>query len=185
VRAAVFPVIALIALAAATLPLAGCENSLFGDAVLAGDTVTLTVPSVEGNEPSAVDFGGGQLPSLRRPEQSTDANQWDFQLRLEDGGFVFVPIETLGSFRGAGIRRTNDDFDRATRAPGGSGEYTFATIELEEGATYYVRSREVPSFGCIKYGIMKVLELDEAAGTAELAFRTNTQCGDDRLELDD
>jgi hypothetical protein len=180
VRAVLLSALLLLPLAAVA---GGCEDPFLGEVVLAADSFTLAAPTSASELPSAIDIGG-QVPSLRRPELSTEAQSWDFQLRQSGAGLVLFPFAGGGSFRGAGIRETNEDFDDAGEAPRGRDEYEHTAVALREGGTYFLQSREVPPFACVKYGILEVIDLDAAAGTAEVTVRSNTGCDDERLRRD-
>ncbi|HEX6373948.1 MAG TPA: hypothetical protein VF006_33780 [Longimicrobium sp.] len=179
----------MTALVAGTALLGACgDDPLFPDVQITTDTVTVTVPG--GTAPSAVDLVRIQAPFtlLRSPELVRDAGEWDITLRrAEGGGLIFRPFDQPGSpLRGAGILPTSDSFDRISEAPRGTNDYGNDAVPVSLNAVYYLRSRQYPSQAglCVNYAKAKVLALDAAAGTAQLAIVINDNCDDERLEDD-
>lgn len=173
--------VAVAALFAASAALAGCDDPLGFDPVLQTDTVTLAAPTSASPLQSAIDLA--ILNALRRPELPVDAQAWDLQLRQEGTAFSFAVFPQVGSRRGAGIRAAGEDFDEADRAPRSRSDYTRTLFPIAAGQTYFVQTREASTSACFasKYAVVKVLSLDAAAGTAEIAVRSNQNCDDERL----
>lgn len=181
-RAIPAAVLLLLALA----PLAACGDATGLELSLASDTVTVAVPDAPSGEATAIDLVRTAPPFtlLRRPERVEDAEQWDFALRRSGGTLALRPYDPLSpALRGAGIAVATRDYDQLDRAPRGTGPYGTETIELTEGTTYVARSRQYGG-GCANYAKFKVVDLDVAAGTVELAVTLNDRCEDDRLAED-
>lgn len=180
----------LTALLASSALLGACgDDPLFPDVMISVDTVTVTVPG--STAPSAIDLVRTQPPFtlLRNPELIRDAGEWDITLRRTDaGGLVFLPFDQPGSpLRGAGILPTTRDFDGIREAPRAVNAYQEGAVAVSVNATYLLRSRQYPQSGalCVNYAKARVLAVDAAAGTAEVAIVVNDNCDDERLEDDD
>jgi hypothetical protein len=164
------------------------DDPLFPDVALTTDTVTLTVPGTE--LPSALDLVRIQAPFalLRRPELVRDAGEWDIALRRGDTGLVLRPYEAPGSpYRGAGVGTASQDYDRISEAPRGGGSYSDTGVPATQGGVYFLRSRQYPNSNgtlCVNYAKAKLLSLDAAAGTAQVAVTLNDNCDDERLKDD-
>lgn len=167
----------------AALVLGACEDpfSGLGDPLLVQDSLVLSAPTSAVEAPTALDIANAN--ALRRPELPGEAGNWDFQLRQEGNVFSLLPIEQNGRFRGAGIRDANTDFDGVEQAPRDRSGYTRTSFPIAVGETYYLQSRETQNFLCIKFGVLKVLSVNPAAGTARVVVRSNQQCDDERLDL--
>ena len=187
---AAIPTLGLAALLAA---LPACEDSFGpGAASVATDTITLAAPGSASSATlgSAVDLLG--INAIRFPERLTDAGQWDFALRLSGGSFSLLPFSTPtgGSSVRAGAFRSTDAFDAIRTAPTRRSAYTLTVdpFPIAEGQVYVARSRLGAgpfNSACNRYARFRILELDEAAGTARIAIATNTECNDDRLVAED
>ena len=187
-RFARFAVLLSLLFASGALLGACGDDPLFPDVALTTDTVTLTVPGAE--LPSALDLVRIQAPFslLRRPELVRDAGEWDIALRRSDGGLVLRPYEAPGSpYRGAGVAAAPEDYDRIDEAPRSTGAYSATSIPATPGGVYFMRSRQYPNSNgtlCVNYAKAKLLALDAAAGTAQVAIVLNDNCDDERLEDD-
>lgn len=179
----------LTAFLASSALLGACgDDPLFPDVMISVDTVTVTVPG--STAPSAIDLVRTQPPFslLRSPELIRDAGEWDITLRRGASGLVFLPFDQPGSpLRGAGITRSNRGFDDLAEAPRAVGAYGETPLPVTADAVFLLRSRQYPQSGslCVNYAKAKVLAVDEAAGTAEVAIVINDNCDDERLEDDD
>jgi hypothetical protein len=180
----------LTAFLASSALLGACgDDPLFPDVMISVDTVTVTVPG--STAPSAIDLVRTQPPFdlLRNPELIRDAGEWDITLRRgASGGLVFLPFDQPGSpLRGAGITRSNRGFDDLAEAPRGVAAYGEEPVAVTADAVFLLRSRQYPQSGtlCVNYAKVRVLAVDEAAGTAEVAIVVNDNCDDERLEDDD
>ncbi|HEX2205327.1 MAG TPA: hypothetical protein VHG91_18605 [Longimicrobium sp.] len=165
-----------------SLALGGCDDPLgLGDAQIAADSIDLELASPGSVDPSAIDVLSNP-PGLRYPERSVDAQEWDVQLRRAGAGFVLAPFTSLGGSRAAGIVRSGTDYAAVDEAPRGRSQYSLDPVSIQEGATYFIRSRNL---NCVKYGVVKVVDLDAAAGTGRFVIRSNIACDDERLPLPD
>lgn len=180
----------LAAFFASSALLGACgDDPLFPDVMISVDTVTVTVPG--STAPSAIDLVRTQPPFslLRSPELIRDAGEWDFALRRgASGGLVFLPFDQPGSpLRGAGLTRSTRGFDALAEAPRAVGAYGGDPLPVTVDAVFLLRSRQYPQSGalCVNYAKARVLAVDEAAGTAEMAIVINDNCDDERLEDDD
>ena len=188
VRFARFAVLTTALFASSALLGACGDDPLFPDVTLSVDTVTLTVPGAD--QPSALDLVQAQPPFtlLRRPELLRDAGEWDIALRRGDTGLVLRPYEAPGSpYRGAGVGTASQDYDRISEAPRGSGSYSDAGLPATQGGVYFLRSRQYPNSNgalCVNYAKAKLLSVDAAAGTAQVAVTLNDNCDDERLKDD-
>lgn len=180
------PLLALVLLAPLAGALSACEgNSLFGEARLRADTVTIAAPTSGTDLPTAIDLvrQRGVEPIESFPEFPGDANRWDFVVRQQGGQLVLRPFEPIEGGQGAGSARATRDFDQITEAPRGTGEYSDQPAALALNATYYLRSRPW-STGyqrCVTYAKAKVTALNPAAQTVSLALVINENCDDERL----
>ena len=174
----------LLSLAAAAAGLSGCDdNSMFAEARIITDTVTIAVPGSPSGLHSALDLVREAPPFalLRRPERTEDAQQWDLALRRVEGGLALRPYSAPGSgLRGAGLAPAGTDFDRLERAPRGIPPYQYEQLAISEGASYVFRSR-IYGGGCTKYAKGRILETDLEAGTARMVIAINENCEDERL----
>lgn len=178
----------LVPLAAAAPLLGGCDdNSFLVDVILSTDTVTVGLPG--SGSRSALDLARTTLgaPLLRAPETLADAGEWDLALRRADGVFSLRPNELTGTgFRGAGIGPSSTPFETIEKAPRGNSSYSSEPRVITVGSTYVLRSRQFAAglAACHKFAVMKVLALDQAAGTAQIALKINENCDDERLTDD-
>lgn len=171
--------LAAASLFTAAAALGGCDDPLAFDVVLDTDTVTLAAPTSASALPTAIDLA--ILNTLRNPELPIDAASWDLQLRQEGAGFSFAPFPQVGNRRGAGLAVAGEGFDEADAAPRDRSAYTRTPFPITVGQTYFVQTRETSNCLAPKYAVVKVLAVDAAAGTAQLAVRSNQNCDDERL----
>lgn len=175
----------LSSLIASSALLAACDDDpLFGEVSLTTDTVTISVPGT--SVASAVDLARVQSPYtlLRRPELVQDASEWDVALRRSGAGLVLLPYREIGSpYRGAGIAPTSTDFDRIDEAPRATTAYDDEAVAVAVNNVYYLRSRQYPTSSglCVNYAKAKIMAVDAAAGTAQVALTINQNCDDERL----
>jgi hypothetical protein len=186
VRLRLLTLLAPLALAAPLL--SACEDTGFlPDVFLSKDTVTLGLPGSE--LPSALDIARPSIVAalLVRPEALSSAGEWDLGLRRSGAVFSLRPNEATGAgVRGAGIAVSPTPFETAEEAPRATSAYSTVALPLTVGTTYFSRSRQfaVGVGACVRYAKIKVLALDQAAGTAQLALVINENCDDERLTDD-
>lgn len=179
----------LLSIAAVAPLMSACEdNGFLTDVIISQDTVTVGLPG--SGRRSALDLARTTLgaPLLRAPETLADAGEWDVGLRRSEAGvFSLRPNPLTGSqFRAAGIALSTTAFDNLEKAPRSTSDYSTEPVTLTVGNTYVLRSRQFAAgFSvCHKYAAVKVMALDQAAGTAELAIKINENCDDERLQDD-
>ena len=180
-RAVLLRVFCIAALAATAASLAGCDDPLgLDDPVIQTDTITLAAPTSASALPSAIEITNFNV--LRFPELPAQALAWDFQLRQEGSTFLIAPVQQVDRFRGAGIQPADRDIEQVQEAPRARDSYTRTPLAVTVGQTYYLQSRQTRSL-CVKFGALKVLSVDPAAGTARIVVRSNqnTNCDDERL----
>ncbi len=171
---------ALLATAAGTLALSGCDDPLgLGDPILVRDTIFMGAPTSASTRPSAIDITDNNAP--RRPELPVHAEVLDFQLRQTGNTLFLTPNPGRDSQRPAGITTSSRDIEQVNDAPTSRSDYQESPIALTVGATFLAHSRDAGSFSCVKYAKFKVLALDPAKGEADLVVVSNQTCGDDRL----
>jgi hypothetical protein len=179
--------IALLAPLLACAPLlSACEeNGLLAELILSPDTATVALPGASVG--SALDIVRTQRDRLvRRPELLEDAEQWDVALRRNEAGALvlrpFVPVSGSG-LRGAGLALASEAFEQIDEAPRGDGAYSTAPVAVSAGASYFLRSRQFSGNGivCVKYAKLRVVSVDQTAGTARFAMVINDGCDDERL----
>ena len=178
----------LIPIAALAPLMSACEdNGFLTEPIISQDTVTVGLPG--SGRRSALDLARTTLgaPLLRAPETLADAGEWDVGLRRTGAVFSLRPNLLTGTgLRSAGIALSSTAFDNLDKAPRSTGAYSTEPTALTVGSTYVLRSRQFSAgFSvCQKYAAIKVLALDQAAGTAELAIKINENCDDERLRDD-
>lgn len=171
----------LLLLPAAAL-MGGCDDTFLGDPILARDTAFVAAPTSESGRATAIDLSNGNAP--RRPEFPFDAQQWDLQLRQNGGAFFLAPIQNNTVRRGAGVRAATGEFEQIDEAPRDRDTYSNEPIAVTEGSVYFAHSRDITGAGCHKWAKLRILDLDAAAGTADLVVVSNQSCDDERLTLD-
>lgn len=182
--------LALFASLTAFAPLlSACEDNRFlATLVLAQDTAVIGVPGSPA-EGSALDLirPNGDFDLVRSPEQLADAEQWDIALRATPSGLVFRPYQRLiSNSPGAGIAVATQAFDAIGEAPENASAYSADPVPVTENGVYLLRSRQFSGNGlaCVKYGKMRVLEVNEADATVRVALVINEGCLDERLADD-
>lgn len=186
--------LALALLVVALVPLAACEGDEFNiDPLLTTETFELTAPSPNSALPTALDITaiGGDIGGGRFPELEEDAGEWDLALRLRQGQLVLAPASALGLTDAQGERSRSGitqalsgrTFESVVEAPGRSAFVTDASVVLQQGAVYVVRSRIVPCgfIGGQQYAKLQATEVDVATGRVRLQVVTNERCDDPRL----
>lgn len=153
------------------------------------DTVQLAASGAPGADslPSALDVSvqGNGVVGGRFPERLSDAGQWDFLVRLQNGAVVLVPSGALGIESRAGISApiAGATFESLRDVPKKTTFATESATALTNGAVYVVRSRIFAGglSSCQQYAKVQPLAVDPAAGRVTLRIATNAVCGDQRL----
>lgn len=189
-RCAVVPVLLVV------LGLAGCDSpTRFGPpSQIVTDTVELAAPAADSNLPTALDItprGGGEVGGGRFPEREQDAGRWDFAIRIENGGLVFLPAGAAGLGAGpvdrAAITQpiTDRDFESIDEAPPSSQFVSDSTVVIQEGSIYVARSRAICGRGGSHYAKLLPISVNPDSGTIRLQVTANARCGDPRLVEED
>lgn len=130
---------------------------------------------------SAINLTGNFL-SLVAIDDLGAATEWDFMLGEDEGNLLWVPSSVVPGredSRSSTARMQETTLEEVRRAPEPSGDrYSKEPVVLEEGVVYVLRSRR--SNTCYirgsNYAKMKVIALDPALGTAEIAIVRNPYC---------
>jgi hypothetical protein len=176
------------------LALAACDDPAFRiDPILATDTVEVFAPTAaNAGRPTALDITSMQfvIQGARFPERASDAEQWDFAVRLRDGELTLVPASVLGLTSRAALAGplAAQTFEAVREAPAAITFSTDSAVVMRQGQVYGARSRVTGgAFGgaCTQYAKFQPLEVDVAAGRLVLRITTNERCGDLRLVEED
>jgi hypothetical protein len=177
----VFKLARLSLVCAAATTLVACEDPFdIDDWTTITDTVQIFSLSRTEHigEPAAYDF---VTRVLRLVESPSAAGQWDVALRDENGQLAFVPA---GAFPGQASRAglaaipANTTFEQLSEAPPDTGSYTLTPRILQPGQVYVVRTRRA-SCGFttgVRFGKIKIISVDQAAGTVRFASVVNPLC---------
>jgi hypothetical protein len=176
--------------------LAACDDPNAGlfEPVIREDTVDLAAPLVDPAIPTALDVAyAASVIRGRYPELVSDAEEWDFAIRRENGEILLVPAQVfgfrnpIGGASSAAIVASNRAFDEVIEAPGRADLESDTMMPIREGNVYVVRSRRTAaSFGgCENYAKVQPLDVDVAAGTVKLRIVGNARCNDPRLAEED
>ena len=180
-----FKLARLLLLCAAALPLVACEED-FGldDWTAIEDTTTLYSLSREDliGKPSAYDFINHFLVNVESPGAT---GAWDVALRHEGGQLALVPA---GAFEGQTSRAglaliTGQTFESLREAPGDTSRYTSAPVLVQPGQIYVVRTRRAQCqfSNAVRYGKLKIIDVNAAAGTLTFSSIVNPLCNDRAL----
>jgi hypothetical protein len=162
-----------------------CEDDLGLDEWSARpDTVTLYSLSRPDliNQPSAYDFVNHLVVRVESPSAT---GTWDVALRDEGNGLALVPA---GGFQGLSSRAalsviTNRTFEELREAPEDTARFTSGPVVVQAGQVLAVRTRRA---GCafttsVRYGKIKIIDVNPAAGTVRFAAIVNPFCNDRSL----
>jgi len=180
--------ISVLALLALAIP--ACSDNTFRiDPLLAHDTVTVYAPlPVNAGRPTALDVSAANLiiRGARFPERASDAEQWDFAVRVRNGQIVLVPASQMGltgSRAAVSPALAGQTFASVREVPGGVLR-TDSVVVMRPGQVHVARSRDLGAgvFGsCQQFAKLQPLEVDPVAGRLQLQITTNERCGDLRL----
>lgn len=187
-------ILPLVSVSLLTLALVACDdpNSGLYDPIIRDDTVSLAIPTVAPEVPTALDIAyASSLIRGRYPELVSDAEQWDIALRREDDGrLVFVPARIFGFFNPIGglssaaiTAPLNRDFAEVIEAPGRATLLSDSVIPIALGDVYVLRSRRTGATygGCENYAKLQPISVDATAGLVTLRVVGNARCNDPRL----
>lgn len=164
--------ILLVALAAGFL--AGCEDPFAPNLAPVPDepseAVLFDFRTAELRQPSAFDV------ISTRAVRTDQTSGWDFLVEADRGTFLFRPRSVvLDESSTAGLQRMDVSFEELSMAPEG-GYVTDDPVPAEEGAVYAARSRQ-RSAGCLRFLKLEVLAVDPEAGSLDVRFLGNPNCG--------
>jgi hypothetical protein len=171
------------------LALVACDDPAFRiDPILVTDTVEVFAPTAaNAGRPTALDITAMQfvIQGARFPERASDAEQWDFAVRLRNGELTLVPASAVGLTSRAALAGplAAQTFESLREAPAATTFSMDSTVVMRQGQVYGARSRVIGGgFGaCMQYAKFQPLEVDVAAGRLLLRITTNERCGDLRL----
>lgn len=154
--------------------LAGCEDPL---------APTLAPVPDEPSEAVLFDFLTAELRQTAafdvistRAVRTDQTSRWDFLVGREDGNFQFRPRSVvLDVSSTAGLQRMSVGFGELSMAPE-NGYTTDDPVPIEEGAVYAVRSRQQTA-GCLRFLKLEVLAVDAQAGSVDVRYLGNPNCG--------
>jgi len=176
------------------LALVACDDPAFRiDPILVSDTVEVFAPTAQNaGRPTALDITSMQffIQGARFPERASDAEQWDFAVRLRNGELTLVPASVVGLNSRAALAGplAAQTFEGLREAPPATAFRMDSTVVMRTGQVYGARSRVTGgAFGgaCTQYAKLQPLEVDVAAGRLLLRITTNERCGDLRLVEED
>lgn len=167
----------------AVLIVAACDDP-FGPAIWNARPDTVLIYSASRAEhigrASAVDIT--TLPVAPLPLEAPGVTgNWDIALTDLDGGLAIVPasaFEGLESRARIGVV-PNSELDDVTQAPRDTAEFTVDPLPLREGDVYLIRSRRATCGGGsagYRYGKLRPVAIDEAAGTLRFEIVVNPFC---------
>ena len=177
----VFKLARLLPICAAATTLVACDDPFeIDDWTATTDTIQIFSISRPGliGQPSAYDFVARVLVRVESPSA---AGGWDVALRDETGQLALVPA---GGFQGqisrAGLAAIpiNTTFEELSEAPPDTASYTVTPRIVQPGQVYAVRTRRA---GCgfstgVRFGKIKIISVDQTAGTVRFASLVNPLC---------
>ena len=173
-----FKLARLFLISAAALSTVACSDDLGLDEWTAiPDTVTIfSLSRVDlFNEPSAYDFVNH---TEMRVESSASTGRWDMALRHENGALALVSAaEFPGQNSRAGIAPiTSISFDELREAPEADDAYSDGPFIVQAGQVFAVRTRREGACNLPRFAKMRILEVDETAGSVRFVAITNPFC---------
>lgn len=167
----------------AVLIVAACEDP-FGPAVWNATPDTVLIYSASRAEyigrASALDITSLPVAALPLEAPGVTGN-WDIALTDYEGGLALVPasaFEGLQSRARIGVLPDRELAD-VTEAPRDTAAFTVDPLPLREGDVYIVRSRRASCGGVsagFRYGKLRAVAIDEAAGTFRFEIVVNPYC---------
>jgi hypothetical protein len=181
----VFKLGRLSLLCALAVSMAACDEDLGLDEWNATpDTVTLYSLSRPEfiNQPSAYDFINH---IVLRVESPTSTGNWDVALLDQGNGLALVPA---GGFEGQTSRAalsivTGATFEELEEAPEDTTRFSYAAVPVTPGQVLAVRTRRASCAfsNSVRYGKVKIIDVNAAAGTVRFASIVNPFCNDRSL----
>jgi hypothetical protein len=181
-----FKLARIVLACAAVLPVVACDDELdFGDWSATPDTTTIFSLSREDliGRPSAYDFVR-HFPLEVEAVGATD--NWDVALRHEGNQLALVPA---GGFQGQVSRAAlalipNVLFEDLDEAPGDTAAFSSEAVLVQPGQVYALRTRRTAcnSFQVgVRYGKVKIIDVNPTAGTLTFSEIVNPICNDRNL----
>ena len=176
----VFKLARLFLICGAATSMVACDDPFeIDDWTSTTDTIqifSISRPELIGR-PAAYDFVSRVLVRVESPAAS---GSWDVALRDESGQLSLVPASGFqGQVSRAGLALiTNTTFEALAEAPGDTASYSVNPRVLQVGQVYAVRTRRA---GCgfstgVRFGKIKIISVDQAAGTVRFASVVNPLC---------
>jgi hypothetical protein len=181
----VFKLGRLLLLAAAVASVAACDDETGLDVWSAvPDTITLYSLSRPDliNQPSAYDFINHLVLRVESPNAT---GNWDVAVRHEGTQLALVPAS---GFQGQQSRAAlsviaGSTFEELQEAPEDTLQFTTSAVPLTVGQVLAVRTRRAPcAFSTsVRYGKIKIVDVNPVAGTVRFAAIVNPFCNDRSL----
>ena len=176
----VFKLARLFLICGAAVSMVACDDPFeLDDWTSTTDTIqifSISRPELIGR-PSAYDFVTRVLVRVESPSAS---GNWDLALRDENGQLALVPASGFqGQVSRAGLAPiTNTTFEELREAPADTGAYSITPRVIQPGQVFAVRTRRA---GCgfstgVRFGKIKIISVDQAAGSVRFASVVNPLC---------
>jgi hypothetical protein len=181
----VFKLGRLLLLTAVVATTAACDDDLGLDEWSATpDTITLYSLSRPDliNQPSAYDFINHVVLRVESPNST---GNWDVALREEGGQLALVPA---AGFQGQVSRAAltvipNLTFEELDEAPEDTARYATTPFIVTPGQVLVVRTRRTACAfsSAVRFGKIKIIDVNQTAGTVRFAAVVNPFCNDRSL----
>ena len=177
----VFKLARLFLICGAAVSMVACDDPFeLDDWTSTTDTIqifSISRPELIGR-PSAYDFVSRVLVRVESPAAS---GNWDLALRDENGQLALVPASGFqGQVSRAGLAAIPDNtsFEALSEAPPDTASYSTLPRIVQPGQVFAVRTRRA---GCgfstgVRFGKIKIISVDQAAGTVRFASVVNPLC---------
>lgn len=173
----------------AALPIVACDDEVGLD-VWTDTPDTVTIYSLSRTDligrPSAYDFINHVVVEVESP---TATGNWDVALRHEGGQLALVPAS---GFQGQNSRAalttiTGQTFEGLKEAPEDTARYSSAPVPVQPGQLLVVRTRRTQCgfSAAVRFGKIKILDVNPAAGTVRFETIVNPFCNDRSLIPED
>ncbi|HEY0672363.1 MAG TPA: hypothetical protein VGD27_08860 [Longimicrobiales bacterium] len=142
---------------------------------------SLSRPDLLG-QPSAYDFINHVVLRVESPNAP---GNWDVAVRHEGNALALVPA---GGFEGQTSRAglaliTGTTFEELAEAPEDTAAFSDAAVLVQPGQVLAVRTRRAPCAfsNSVRYGKVRIIDVDPVAGTVRFASVVNPFCNDRSL----
>ncbi len=119
-----------------------------------------------------------------RVESPSASGAWDFALRHEGNDLALVPASGFpGQVSRAAFAQTNRSFEELTEAPADTTAFSSEPVIISPGMVMAVRTRRAPCAfsNSVRYGKLRVIEVDAAEGFVRFEAVRNPFCNDRSL----